>query len=361
MGIVLTGHYWVKVFAPNAVCACVFVAVYKHSRSAGLIEDEAGRIFNSRLLDDLGLLNKVWDGRNVTVDRRSESFFVAGPRATISWMVQPHIFNKYMERKGDAARGIGFFARCLVSYPQSNQGWRFELNNSVEGKKIDAFRCRVLTLLHGQIDLLMPTKSHDETESSYDEKIELSFSSEAQREWVNIFNQVEASIQPGGAFCQNRDYASKIAENIARVAGVMHAFEGYAGTEISKETLQSATTIVLWYAAEFLRLFSPPDPLSELVVDATLIDGWLTNLVKTRGMVPQMDLGLLLQYGPNSLRQKDRLLWALQYLQDKGRLLLHTYLTNKGRNRKNVIQLNDAYYGNLSRGVQPFGQFMPLN
>ena len=198
------------------------------------------------------------------------------------------------------------------------------------------------------------------SKSKPNSRIELIFDPEAQNEWLSVFNSVEASIQPGGAFCRNRDYASKIAENIARVAGVMHAFEGYEGTEISKATLRSATTIVLWYASEFLRLFSPPDPLSELVMDAIVADGWLTNLVKSRGMVLQLDLGLLLRYGPNSLRRKDRLLWALQYLQEKGRLMVHTYQTNKGRNRKTIIQLNEGYYGNLSRGVPPFGQFPPL-
>lgn len=138
--------------------------LYKNSSSAGLIEDEAGRIFNSRLLDDLGLLNKVWDGRSLTVDRRSGSFFVAAPRATISWMVQPQIFNKYMENKGDEARGIGFLARCLVSYPVSTQGSRFELNKPVESEKIDAFRRRIRDLLQGQVALLMPKVRHDEVQ-----------------------------------------------------------------------------------------------------------------------------------------------------------------------------------------------------
>ena len=138
--------------------------LYKHSRSAGLIEDEAGRIFNSRLLDDLGLLNKVWDGRSLTVDRRSGSFFVDDPRATVSWMVQPHIFGKYMESKGDEARGIGFLARCLVSYPVSTQGSRFELNKPMENEKIDAFRRRIRDLLQGQVDLLMPKVRHDEVQ-----------------------------------------------------------------------------------------------------------------------------------------------------------------------------------------------------
>lgn len=186
----------------------------------------------------------------------------------------------------------------------------------------------------------------------------LSFGPEAQSEWVNIFNQIEASIQPGGVFCQNRDYASKVAENIARLAGVLHAFEGFEGTKISKDILQSATTIVLWYASEFLRLFSPPDPLAELVKEAILLDEWLIRFVRERGMPNYLEQSFLLRYGP--LRKEYRLTWPLQYLQEKGRLTVQTFPTNKGRNQKTVIYLVDGYYGNLARGVQAFGQFPPL-
>lgn len=130
--------------------------LYRNSRSACLSEDEAGRIFSSRLVEDLGLMNKLWDGRTVTVDRVNRSFQVTSPRSTISWMVQPHVFSKFMERKGDEARGIGFLARCLVSFPVSTQGTRFIRTNPASLKGIEAFRNRVSSLLNDQIELLQP-------------------------------------------------------------------------------------------------------------------------------------------------------------------------------------------------------------
>jgi hypothetical protein len=130
--------------------------LWLNSRSAGLVEDEAGRIFSSRLVDDLGLLNKLWDGRDVTVDRRTGSFKLRAPRTTINWMVQPEVFRQFMERKGENARGVGFLARCLVCYPQTTQGTRLLRQHINAGDKIAQFRLRILELLNDQVDLLTP-------------------------------------------------------------------------------------------------------------------------------------------------------------------------------------------------------------
>jgi hypothetical protein len=92
--------------------------LHSNTPSAGIISDEVGRIFSSRLVDDLGLLNLAWDGGEVRVDRRtSESFVVKDVRVSLSWLVQEAVFKKFLDSKGDEARGIGFLSRCLISRP----------------------------------------------------------------------------------------------------------------------------------------------------------------------------------------------------------------------------------------------------
>lgn len=66
------------------------------------------------------------------------------------------------------------------------------------------------------------------------------------------------------------------------MAGVFHAFEGYEGTEISEETLHRAAQVVLWYAAEFLRLFTPPGPVDILNDQALKLDNWLIEYLFLR-------------------------------------------------------------------------------
>lgn len=179
-------------------------------------------------------------------------------------------------------------------------------------------------------------------------RVILSFSAPAQIEWERVFNNIEFSIRPGGEFCEARDYASKVAENIARLAGVFHAFEGYEGAKISVETLQSATTIVLWYSQEFIRLFSPPDPLHETIKDAYLLQDWLVKLFRSRNwqVIPK---NFILQRGPNPLRSKDRLEWALNCLCAGARISGSTH------GRKEFVHLNLAFFGPAAQGQEVLG------
>jgi hypothetical protein len=144
--------------------AAFLEGLYKNSPSAGLCEDEAGRIFQGRLMDELALLNKTWNGSTVSVDRKHESFRVCSPRCTISWMVQPSTFKKFMDRKGDEARGVGFLARCLVCYPETRQGKRPMSDYDQLPKAIEEFSARVTELLNDQIDFLRPRASEDDDE-----------------------------------------------------------------------------------------------------------------------------------------------------------------------------------------------------
>lgn len=314
----------------------------ENGSSAGLIEDEAGRIFKGRMLDDIGLLNKLWGGQDISVDRRSESFTLESPRATINWMVQPATFSEYMERKGESIRGIGFLARCLVSYPLSTQGWRFIDFEDGELPAVEAFGQRVFELLIDQrTQLLNPDENS---------RVELFFSPSAQHEWVNIFNSVEQTLQPGGLFCQNRDYASKVAEMIARVAGVLHAFEGYAGYEVSVDTLRSAYWIVTWYANEFIRLFTPPGPVDLINRNAATLDSWLYAWAQQGGQrnIRKNDL---LQLAPKALRQREVMDMCLSTLHQWGRLDYGqsfipnpTAMTTAPKRATQFVVLRDCYY-----------------
>jgi hypothetical protein len=324
--------------------------LYTNNPSAGIVSDEAGRIFSSRLADDLGLLNKVWDGDDVRVDRRtSESFAIKSVRVSLSWLVQEAVFQKFMERKGDEARGIGFLARCLISRPVSTQGSRFI--------QIAEFELEHLPKFHTRIRELLRDRQAMNVEDGKEYRTLLCFSPEAQTEWVNIYNQIETQIQPGGAFCQNRDYASKIADNIARIAAVFHAFQGYGGLAISVETLRSATAVALWYAQQFIALFSP-DLLVETIKDAVLLEAWIVTFIKSRIAknlrYDCVEKNYILQYGPNSLRSSDRLRWVLNCLLENGRIF-----PPASPLKKVIVMFNMTYFEPMSRGIQPSG-FYPL-
>lgn len=349
----------IRLLYADATPASVVVGLRDNSRSGALCEDEGGRFFSSRLVTDLGLLNKLWGGNDIAVDRKYESFIVLSPRFTASLMIQPAIFQQAMERKGDEARGIGFLARCLVSYPASTQGQRFIRDLPENLEALESFNARVKELLEDQQRLFAPITGGCMPEGL----IELTFSVEAQGEWERLFDAIECAIRPGGYFCENRDYASKIAENIARMAGIFHAFEGYGGAQISLETLKAAAKVVLWYAREFVRLFSPPRPEEIVQRYAILLEEWLVAYVR-RTNVFFIKKSYILQLGPNSLRKAEILDLAIQRIIETGRAMLVPQYINVngaiGRKAVGVLSLNQHYFTVRANGATSVFPFCPL-
>ncbi|EPI8606237.1 DUF3987 domain-containing protein, partial [Escherichia coli] len=94
-----------------------------------------------------------WDGSVLSVDRKNEpEQMIENARMTLSLMVQPGLFDRYMERKGSVARDSGFLARCLISKPATTQGKRFINGAVIPGGSLTAFHERLMELARGSIE-----------------------------------------------------------------------------------------------------------------------------------------------------------------------------------------------------------------
>lgn len=87
------------------------------------MSDEAGIIFDGYTLSELPFINKcgmalycLW------TERMNPEQMIENARMTLSLMVQPGLFDRYMERKGSVAVDSGFLARCLISKPKPRRG-----------------------------------------------------------------------------------------------------------------------------------------------------------------------------------------------------------------------------------------------
>ena len=122
-------------------------------RSIGFMSDEAGTIFNGYALNELPFINKMWDGAMFSVERKSEpDKLIKDARMTLALMVQPDVFKKgYLERKGDTAKGIGFFARCLMCRPGSTQGYRQITSPVVSNEHLPIFHQRLMEIVNESI------------------------------------------------------------------------------------------------------------------------------------------------------------------------------------------------------------------
>ncbi|EBF8311781.1 DUF3987 domain-containing protein [Salmonella enterica subsp. enterica serovar Tamberma] len=290
----------------DATPAAIKDYLCKGWRSIGIMSDEAGTIFNGYALNELPFINKMWDGAKFSVVRKNApEQLIKEARLTLSLMIQPDIFNKYLERKGDTAKGIGFFARCLICKPFSTQGFR-QITNPVESTEhLPVFHQRLLDIVEDSI------AQHGKTE-----RICLCFDPEAERQWLFFYNQVEGSIGLFGFLSNFKDYASKMAENAARVAALLHYFSNDAGN-ISLNTINAAIEIITWYMNQHIQLFSKPQPLFVPEVDE--LYNWIKEYCYTK-LVDHINKNKILQCGPNRFRYAEKLNVLLATLRSQGRV-----------------------------------------
>lgn len=287
-------------------------------RSAALFENEAGRLFNGRLMEDIGLLNKLWDGKSIPIDRHKLSIEVDSPRCTASLMIQPNIFRDVIEKTGGRLNDYGFLARCLICEPQSKIGLRPLIEgNIVDTSDYDIYYAKIKNLLAGQKEYILP--SSDKLKNP--RKI-IKLDPYAQKAWISIYNHIESNSGPSGIYCEHTAYASKMAENIARLAGVLHIYE-YPGEEaISEATILSAADIIFWYADEFMRLFSDHGSYDQIAEDARKLEKFLIKTFNAKN-ISYYRKSDLLYYGPNSLRKAARLDAAIYYLAQQGVIFIY--------------------------------------
>ena len=281
----------------DATPAAIKEAFRKEESGVGIFAGEASSVFSGKTLDEFALINELWDGGTVNIDRRSTGrCTIVNGRLAASLMVQPEVFKRFVERRGKSARDIGLFARMLIAFPPSTQGGR--TGKYIPGpENVDQFNHRVKKLL-GEVQQRRALQGETRQRLKFDWR--------AQQRWDEIFNCVETSVGFLGPLSQFKDYAAKYADNLARMAATFHAFEGYSG-DISLDTLERAQAIACWYLENFKHLFSPPPaPVNwQPVQDAELLRNWLVNQFVTKGIVvtPKKRLA---QYGPYRVRPVHR-------------------------------------------------------
>lgn len=242
--------------------------------SASLASAEAGTVLGGHgmssdaIMRNLSLLNQLWDGATVTVDRRGdEPFVLRGARLSVSLQAQPEALQSFQEKHGTLARGIGFWARFLIAVPLSTQGERMFEEPPDSWSCMAVFNHRIGAILDG-------TTAPTETGFTLS-RIELS--SDAKAAWVEFHDAIEAALSPHGEFSDVRDCAAKIADNAARVAACFEAFKTEAtATTVNEESMRSAIAIVSWHLAECQRLLAG-NAQSPAMVAARKLESWMCS------------------------------------------------------------------------------------
>ena len=281
--------------------------------TAGVISSEAGTVFGSHgmgkdsIMRNLALINQLWDGAAVRIDRRtSDSFTIREARLTVSLQVQQEALREFYAKNGELARGSGFMARFLISVPQSTQGTRLFKDEPDTWPALAKFNDRLKAILSDALPM---------TEKCRLEPCVMTFSPEVKTLWVSQYNAIEKALGNGGKLEDINDMASKAADNIARLAALFHYFE-HGKTSICADCLDRAAVIVLWHLNEAKRFFNdiatPPEQIR-----LKKLDKWIIREAKTKQTygIPQ---SRILQYG--TIRKSEQLNEALETLQELDRI-----------------------------------------
>ncbi|HDW0153203.1 TPA: DUF3987 domain-containing protein, partial [Enterobacter asburiae] len=201
------------------------------------------------------------------------------------------IFRAYQESNGEMAKGIGFFARALLCQPDSTQGYRKITSPVTSTEHLPVFHQRLMEIITENMI------RHDENKREC-----LFFCPEAEQRMIEFYNKVESEMGMLGFLSDFKDYASKVTENMARVAALLHYFEG-SGGDISLIAVEAAIQIISWYVDEYVRLFSKQQESTLVGSEAHDLYCWIKEYC-VRNTIPYLRKNTILQYGPNRFRNR---------------------------------------------------------
>jgi len=236
--------------------------LYENMPNACMLTSEANSIFSGKALGELDKLNTLWDGSSVIVDRISrEGFTLQNARLTLALMAQPSVISRFMGRRGEEARGTGFLARFLVAKPRPMAGSR-EPRALSELPRRQAFNAR----LRERLETGVPEARHV-----------LRFSESAAALWYEHSQYLEAQMRENGLYHYAKDHASKLLENVSRLAAILHAFEYGIDSdrEIDAFTLTFCWTFARICSQHFTEYLAN-EP--QLVADANLLAHFLLRI-----------------------------------------------------------------------------------
>jgi hypothetical protein len=259
-------------------------------------------------LQQFAPINELWDGTKlIRVDRKtSESFSIRDGRLTVSVMVQCGPFTQFLGRNDSAAVETGLLARALVAEPISHQGMRVvqEVDASAPlPEHLQRFHQRITEGLEKSMEVGRGTR----------ERKLLRFDPEAKAAWLHYAAWLEQQLGASGQYARIGAFISKLPNNVARMAALMHSIES-DDDEISLAATSAAISLGIFYTAEHMRLFGVKDANTEAQELGFELERWLWVQYEMTGQI-QFQITNLYKYAPNKLRKRAQLHLAIAELE----------------------------------------------
>ena len=226
----------------------------KGQSSVGVFSAEGGEVLGGHSMRDsnrmaaMAFFLKAWGGESLNIMRGGAGFTsLLGRRVSMSIMVQPLLLGQLLS--DPLADGQGFLARCLISQPATLAGHRPYLGeNPADHPAVQAYAQRMAQLLDTRPELW-------EGGDGYELKPRgLTLNPDARALWIAFYNAIEAEQANGKELADARPFASKAAEQAARIAGVVTLFNDPGALEVGEAAMDGAIQVMDFYLNEHLRL-----------------------------------------------------------------------------------------------------------
>jgi hypothetical protein len=277
--------------------------------SSSIWSDEGGVFFGSHSFTSssdqamalLALANKLWGANSYDRTRLTmRSAVLEGRRLTFMLMLQPLVMDRVLQMSGGAARGMGFLARFLPTWPTSKIGERPYRKPASGMPRRDALAKRLTDLLN----LPLPFDPAKPGKFILEPPV-LWLQGRAKELWVDFYNGIEFDLGKDRKYADVADIGSKIAEQAARMAGGFHVFEnGPVGAIDDVKTMDRATRVAHWHLNDAQRILSAFD-MSKPASDAEQLLAWSLSRLSHSEALTVIDPRTISQSGPRPLR-KDR-------------------------------------------------------
>lgn len=275
--------------------------------SLGIFSDEGGQFLGGYAMKSenrqatLAALNDAWQGQPIKRTLSGEgAYTLYGRRLSVHLMVQPGVARTFMA--DPMAADTGFLPRFLITEPPSAIGYRLTSQARENPAALEAFGARLRAILETPLPV-NPDTGALETRLLW-------LSPEAKALLVQFSDAIEAEQGPGRTLRRVTGYASKIAEQAARIAGVLTLWADLHAQRIDAPTMTDAIELAQFYLTEALRLSDAATVSVEIeradALRVWLLEGWGHPDVTVRDIV---------QNGPNALRESPKARAALALLE----------------------------------------------
>ena len=232
----------------NTTIAALLKNMADCSRSKVFISSEAGGNVNNWKKEDIANLIQLIDGETIKVDRvTTGSYRIIGKKLTCSLSLQPRIYEEIISQKGAILMDSGLLPRMLISSSFSLQGYRSQIEPS-HSAYMGAFHERVEELLQYSNNLVQNQS-----------KVTMKFEEQASRAWGQYAHHLEQSIAVDGYYRDVKYWATRMAENVARLAALIEFYQYGKSNKsvqyITLPSLQMAVTLGQFWLDEAKKLF----------------------------------------------------------------------------------------------------------